>query len=350
MSDLAISENLKSTVAEFIKILSRRSQDIIERRFQLKKGKRETLDAIGQSYGITRERVRQIEEVALRELRKAFNRFPLGPYVQLVSEILHQYGDALREDSLFDNFSHKSEMNPENAALALMMTVSTKFVRQPENDEFFTFWTFNDPICQKRVKEIVARVINYFEKSKNSIEEERLPQIYTTRISREGQRLDEKVLFSYLSLSKKISKNIFAEWGLIKWSHIAPRGIKDKAYLVLRREQEPRHFKEIAKLIDRAGFDTKATNAQTVHNELIKDSRFVLVGRGLYALQEWGYRAGTIKDLIVEYLKSNGPVDRQKILAHVMANRFVKPNTILLALQNPKMFIQRENGEVALRN
>ena len=50
------------------------------------------------------------------------------------------------------------------------------------------------------------------------------------------------------------------------------------------------HFKEVAEAISKTF--GKKTHYATCHNELIKDSRFVLVGRGMYALAEWGYQAG----------------------------------------------------------
>ena len=62
------SVNIKKTVADLLKNTSPRNKDIISRRFGLKTGQKETLESIGASYGITRERVRQIEELTLSQL------------------------------------------------------------------------------------------------------------------------------------------------------------------------------------------------------------------------------------------------------------------------------------------
>ena len=51
-------------------------------------------------------------------------------------------------------------------------------------------------------------------------------------------------------------KNVFDEVGLISWAEVKPKGVRDKAYLVLKKENKPKHFTEIAKLQE-AGHDLK---------------------------------------------------------------------------------------------
>ena len=101
----------------------------------------------------------------------------------------------------------------------------------------------------------------------------------------------------------------------------------------------PKHFTEIAKLINQSGFSGKKANIQTVHNELIKDKRFVLIGRGIYALKEWGYDKGTVADVISKVLKKAGePLHRDEIVKRVLKSRQVKETTILLNLQGKPQF------------
>jgi len=78
---------------------------------------------------------------------------------------------------------------------------------------------------------------------------------------------------------------------------------------------------------------------QAIHNELIKDPRFVLIGRGIYALSSWGYKKGTISDTIKSILeKSETPLTREEIVKQVLKVRKVKETTILLNLQNKALF------------
>jgi DNA-directed RNA polymerase delta subunit len=94
----------------------------------------------------------------------------------------------------------------------------------------------------------------------------------------------------------------------------------------------------------------KETHIATIHNELIKDSRFVLVGRGIYALEEWGYGIGTVKDVILKILKeSKNPLKKQEVLKKVSKQRIVKDNTIFLNLQNQKYFSKDSKGRYTVR-
>ncbi|MBI4159900.1 winged helix-turn-helix domain-containing protein, partial [Candidatus Wolfebacteria bacterium] len=145
--------------------------------------------------------------------------------------------------------------------------------------------------------------------------------------------------------SKLIKQNPYGEFGLVSWPTIRPRGIKDRAFAVLDRAAKPMHFREVAAAISKSGWSSKKAHPQTVHNELIKDPRFVLVGRGLYALANWGYESGTVSDVISSLLKSSKrPLSKEAIVESVLKSRFVKPNTVLLNLQNKTLFRKVAEG------
>ena len=61
---------LKERIAEVLRSLTPREREVIEQRFGLKDGHPRTLDEVAQSYGITRERIRQIEARSLSKLRQ----------------------------------------------------------------------------------------------------------------------------------------------------------------------------------------------------------------------------------------------------------------------------------------
>ena len=338
--------NFINSVSGVLKSLNTRSQDVIFRRFGLKTGDIETLESIGKKYNITRERVRQIEETALRELRKNFESFNFKDRVLNIKAIVQSYGNVIREDFLFYEFSGAHQYNKANAALVFLMTISSNFEEYPEDSKYFTIWTVKDPFYIDQAKDTAEKVIQGFKKHASVVPEAELAAFFN-KFSKEAVD-DKKIILSYLSLSKNIGKNIFGEWGFAFWPEIKPKGIKDKAYLVLKRTAKPLHFADIASLINTHKFDSKKANFQTVHNELIKDKRFVLVGRGLYALSEWGYEAGTVKDVLVSILKKHGPMPKEKVLAKTAEIRFVKPNTVLLNLQDKKLFKKTDNGNYAL--
>src|SRR5688500_223763 len=99
-------KTLKATVTTIIKPLSERNRDIIARRFGLQSGKRETLESIGRSYEITRERVRQIEESTLSQLAKSVgDHKDIIKYVNATKAILAKEGGIMKERDLFSAFS-----------------------------------------------------------------------------------------------------------------------------------------------------------------------------------------------------------------------------------------------------
>ncbi|MBI2048018.1 MAG: hypothetical protein HYT27_02665, partial [Parcubacteria group bacterium] len=79
-------------------------------------------------------------------------------------------------------------------------------------------------------------------------------------------------------------------------------------------------------------------------NELIKDPRFVLVGRGIYGLSDYGYKPGTAREVVKRILNETGPMRAKEIITAVQKERFFKPNTVLVNLQNKHYFSRRPDG------
>ena len=339
------------TVANLVKSLSARNKDIVSRRFGLKNGKKETLESIGKSYGITRERVRQIEEFTLGQLSKSAQGSPeVEKYSALAKNILNENGGVLKEKDLFKAFSGSDAESVPNSSLVFVLTLDKDLIRFNDNDNFHSFWAANANVLNN-FKNMASLCANVLSKSgKVSQESEFYNLAKKNNISGLGGELNQKHLTTYLTISKSVGKNIFNEVGLVSWAEVRPKGVRDKAYLVLKKESKPKHFSEIAKLINVAGFNSKKANVQTVHNELIKDQRFVLVGRGMYALSEWGYKTGTVKDVLIDVLKnSSKPLAKTALLAKVMNSRMVKENTVLLNLQDSKTFVRNDDGTYELK-
>lgn len=346
------STNIQKTVASLTRDVVTRNRDIISRRFGLKNGKKETLESIGQGYGITRERVRQIEEFTLKQLSKLVsNNAEVASYVNWAKNFIETNGGIVQERDLFQAFSGQSKNSAANASLLFMLSVDGNLMRSPDNDEFDTFWSADDRSLNSFV-DTASMLIKALDKNKKVVSVGDLHSFAKKNSvpGFNGAELTKSHVDTCLSVSKSVSRNIFDEVGLVSWPEVKPRGVKDKAYLVLKRANSPKHFGEIAKLINEASFSGKKANVQTVHNELIKDGRFVLVGRGMYALSEWGYSSGTVKDVLVDILrKSQRSLPKASLVAKVMDVRMVKENTILLNLQDSKTFAKKEDGTYTLR-
>ena len=338
--------SLEEATRSFLsKLSSRRMRDVLEKRFGLKGGKKKTLEAIGTEYKITRERVRQIENDALKCLAKDDAYLQFKPFFVALEEHVNRFGGVMAEQYLLSAFPDKRS----HAELAFLLRVGKQFISLPETDDMHQLWT-TDETRAAHVAKIIQSATDDLEKKEHPVTEKELSMIVSKRA---GEIIpvshDEEMIKNYIQISKLIARNPYGEYGLSSWPTIHPRGIKDKAYTVLVRSGHPLHFKEVAVAIDDVRWSKRKAHPRTVHNELIKDSRFVLVGRGYYAIREWGYEPGVVRDVLVSVLKqATLPLSKDEIIKLVMEKRLVKEQTILLNLQNKSLFKRTNDGTYTL--
>ncbi len=335
----------KEVTKKLLTVLSERACDVITKRYGLGKNTTAlTLEAIGSEYGITRERVRQIENFSLNTIRKApvFN--DVKEIIEELKNIMQDHGGIVHEQEFLNQISgEKSAQNHTHFLLVL----SDVFTKLREDNEFHHRWTTNGTIAiqiENSLRKISSKM-----SAQDLMGEQDLVDLLLKEVKEiaDTAALDNKILAQkWLRISKLIDQNPLGEWGLSKSPNIRMRGIRDYAYLVLRQHGSPMHFEEVASNISRL-FNRNAHPA-TCHNELIKDKRFVLVGRGLYALTEWGYKPGIVIDVIRDILKKDGALKREDIITKVLRERHVKENTILVNLQNPNFFKKDSSGRYTL--
>lgn len=327
------------TNQELLKSLPKRTRDVIERRFGIgKKKTEETLESIGSSYGITRERVRQIEAHGLKKLRNLeVEKEHEEVFGRLKAELERRGGVGEEQDVVASLAASTEEQNH----IRFLLTLGKNFVHVGEGAEFSACWALGEE-QHKAAKAVLAALSAELEKGEPIEEHEMKGTISRKAGEMIPGEISDEAAWSWLSLSKRIGKNKLGEWGIKNSPHISPRGVRDLAYLVMKRHGSPLHFSEVALLIKKNLGEH--AHVQTVHNELIKDSRFVLVGRGLYALSEWGYKPGTIRDVLASILNAHGPMRREDLIEKVLRERHVKPATVQINLQNRKYFKVLEDG------
>ncbi len=81
-SDAVINLNLKEQTDNVLKTLTPREERVIKMRFGVGEGSEHTLEEVGQSFAVTRERIRQIEAKALRKLRHPSRSRRLKPFLE----------------------------------------------------------------------------------------------------------------------------------------------------------------------------------------------------------------------------------------------------------------------------
>lgn len=342
--------SLHATVGELVSGLPKRTRDVITGRFGLKDGKKKTLEAIGDGFGITRERVRQIEADGLAALRKPEAMATLAGYLTAIRQIVGDYGNLRREDQLLGEVAQMfgTDTPQERAAATLTLVLAGDSARQREDEQFYTMWHANAEALLTAGRAL-SLLTDTFASDRRTVSDDELAG-RAREVAQAMGTVTPKAVLSYVDASRLIEQNPFGEWGPAHWPEVKPRGVKDKAYLIFKREAKPLHFREVAEKINETIAKKRPAHPQTVHNELIKDKRFVLVGRGTYALAEWGYQPGTVREVLLAVLREQGrPMTKDELLAEVLKRRFVKENTVLLNLQHRSFFVRTGEGKYAVK-
>lgn len=330
-----------------VDVLGERQREVVRGRFGLdNNGECETLAAIGDKMHITRERVRQIEGSALDALSARISKDPTC--IELVNsgkKYLKGAGGVMKNDILLSNLGNVVGGLGDHH-LTLLTGAVDAFHYYPEDDDFWPFYYLSKTELKKAVNFIDGWVF-HLEAHKPKI----LAGAYNDDLKEfiRIKTVDKNHAENYLGISKKISKNSYGDLGLRDWPEVKPVTTRDRIYLVLKKGREPLHFEDIAKVVNESKLGGQTALAPTVHNELIKDERFVLVGRGIYALREHGYEPGIAREVIQRVLREAGPLKSSEVVARVAKQRFFKPNTILINLQNKSFFERLADGRYDVR-
>ena len=260
-----------------------REKEIISRRFGLS-GNKETLEQIGDMLSITRERVRQLEKAILIRLRISAedNKIPeLAHAEKIIVRNLTEMGRIAKVSDLAEKIFGDKVTEKQRQELAFIGEISANLTVIEESDKYHNSIGIADYGNEKEIKQKVDEIVNLIKKNKApmSIDE----------IDNNTNYEHPDHIKAVASISKLLA-TLNNLWGLAKWPTVNPKNIRDKIYVVLEEKREPMHFEDIAEAIKKSDFRRKNVTIQAIHNELIKDSRFVLIGRGIYALDSWGYK------------------------------------------------------------
>ena len=337
------AEILKNAIHGSLKIIEQeREKEIIARRFGLK-GRKETLEQIGEMLSITRERVRQLEKAILIRLQISAeeDQIPeLAPAEKLLIRNLTEMGRVAKLSDLADKVYGKETSASERTGIYFIATFAKSLSVVEENDRYHAAVGIAEYGDSKKIRERVDEIVKVIKENGKPMTLDELDN---------ALNYEHPDHIKAVASISKVLATLNGLWGLAKWPSVNPKNIRDKIFVILETKKEPMHFSEIAKEIRESSFKRKNVTVQAIHNELIKDDRFVLIGRGIYALSSWGYKKGTIADIIKAILtKSEKPMTREEIVKHVLHVRKVKETTILLNLQNKKLFKKVDKNSYTL--
>lgn len=341
-----LSSNHIGLVEFLLSSESPRTQEIIKKRYGLSQKKLHTLEKIGQDHSITRERVRQIISDSMKRLVKKRSDNYFVEFEKKVSLIIKENNGIIKEEMLMKVIGCVDPLSKN--VVSFLGTISDVVVIIDEKESWISkSWAVSKNVLDKvkKIRETAIDVLSETKNGRNNLwqEDEIIAEI-KKKFGSANIELKHEEISSYLNVLADIKKSKFGKWGMAHWDEINPKGTRERIHLVLKENKIPLHFKEIAKLIDKYELSKKKAHPQTVHNELIKDEKFVLIGRGIYALQEWGYKRGTIREVLEDILRDNKkPLSKEEIFAEVQKIRKVKKATVMINLNNPNFFKKISN-------
>lgn len=328
--------------------LQPRQRDILAGRFGVGQYKeQQTLAALGDRYGITRERVRQIESSALASLKEILGDSAEAKSIQdKVRKVVKEHGGVASVEQVLG--AMKGEIKDLSANALQLVIRGMHSLHYHDGDDRFEAAYGLDSATFKTVTDHVTAWIKLLEQKKEHVLSDNAYRSLMNTFAKE-RGLALRHLEQFVALSKKLVTNAYGQTGLKHWTEVNPRTVRDQIYLILRKHDVPLHFEEIATAINKSGIAARPALSATVHNELIKDDRFVLVGRGKYALAEAGFEPGTAREVVHRILKKHGPLEAPQVIEAVQKERLFKPNTILVNLQNRQHFTRNSNGTYQVR-
>ena len=309
--------------------LNEREKDVIRNRWALGRGSKETLEAIGKKYGITRERVRQIERASFQKIKRLVDyKAELVKLIAHMDRVIEKFGGIIAQHHMVEELMRDTERvkavltDHKNSLFFLLQQFMREFFHFFESTDVHNEGWSKDHLYKERIKEIIERIQLFLHTAGKPVPREDIAKHLNATVDS---------VYSYLRLSKTIEQSPFGSWGLTNWPEVRAKRMADRIYTVLKKYNVPLHYRDISSRI--ASHYNRPIHPPTVHNELIADDRFVLVGRGMYALKEWGYAGGTVHDVVLRTLLAAGhPLSREEIIQAVQKQRLVARSTIVLAI------------------
>ncbi len=319
--------------------LTDKEQSVISRRIGLS-GEPETLQSIGNDFNITRERVRQIEDVGIRKIGRIIKSSKLIAIQQSGETALRMHGGLLTKDHLVAAVIADLKLEVSVNAGIIEVVLQSDFNIAKSKPQLGTRTYFTLPeVSRKVVAEVYKEAIKALKKRGDIIENAVLYDMIKINLFAQFGKIEpiliDSILDAYLDIVKGEEKFV----GLEKWKILNPSTLKDKAIYILKKRKVAMHFVDITNAI--AEHFKESVKVATIHNELIRNNEFVLIGRGIYVLKEWGYKPGTVLDVVMDvFTKVKTPLSTDDIIARVLKVRQVKTSTIYMNLQNRK-YIER---------
>jgi hypothetical protein len=323
-----LMRTLISNDIEFLlSLLNDKERRIISLRYNLANDRIHTLEEIGDEYSITRERVRQIQNNCIKKMSRHFGSLKQTFFWDDLNSFVKSNGGIVAEKDLEEYIrSNYSDVKNYLNSIFLVLEVNNELIHEHNKVLFCPHFRLK-VIKFNEIKIYSKDVITYLESEKK--------EVHVSTLAKNIANLSKVRLISLISIDKRIIINE-NKVSLSKWTHINPKSLREKIIYILNKVQEPMHFTKISELINSIAINPKRFSLNAVHNELIKNDKFILIGRGIYASKEWGYKEGSVTDVIESILSKKGPMHLYDITQEVLQRRKVKDVTVKINLNASK--------------
>lgn len=344
-----------------------RSLKILIARFGLGGSEIYTLQDVGNAYGITRERTRQIQDKALQRLHSIlFGAKSLASYViplRLVNEALavkqelsHLDKKLLSEYEIINFFCLRYEVklaSKDLNSLRFLLTILgyTPLATRFPSVELAPSWQIGEQLDSDNIVEAAKAILGVLKNEVCSVPLFEL-QIKINRKRKSKFSLD-CVHYALKLLNHDIELAAKDEYQL-KFAKLSSKA--DQVYRVLKTANKPMHYRDFAKEINHllvTSGEKPNANLRSIISQLATDKRFKNIGNsGIWGLDEWEDIVGSsVIELMEEFFHlKKRPATSSEIYEYVAAKRSIaSKNSIYTYLAMKEQFIRVSETEYALK-
>lgn len=339
---------LAEIINSWIESIADREREVISWRYGLKDGIALTLEEIGSKLSVSRERIRQIQNRALRRLKHATRLRPLVPLFEYLASILEDAGGVMPESALAEAIAERISIGEIDAqgSVRLLLSATAKFA---EITGFAAWGLSNRPL--KLVPQLNQQICRLLRAARVPLSLTELLDGLRATAWYQGceVEMDDAFIFACIQVNDKVTCREDGSYGLECWD----RHYTDDLILALRKLGEPAHYSVIAEAVNAMLPPEKHITPRGVHVRLMQQrDLFVWVGRkGTYGLKEWGLKRATpyLEGLVHILEQAGHPLTFEQILAEIARLRpHCEESSVVLTLGTTGRFRAFSDGTYGL--
>lgn len=291
--------------------------DIVKRRYGFVMGEKETLEEIGKSYGLSRERIRQIQQKAFRRMSHPSNA-SRRPIINLMERMLFDNGCLVSDQDADSLVSQIFANQPFDGSSLLDLFADLGWIQSHRIGDL----SFYAPkINGFKLIDFMEDIFELLKKSAEPLSPtsilNKLPPIKEIRDDRLNLL---NLITKNCSLDPRIETKIAGKFSTYRMTKYVVNLWIPLIIQVLEEAQTPLYYTEIADRVnDKVISSNRHLEPRRAHSLLIENSSFAHVGiRGTYGLIKWGLRKESTGELAIECIEKAGfPLHWEQIYNYI---------------------------------